>query len=171
MFVSSLYTGAISDKEITRCSGILDLVEAGDSVMADKGFDIEDLLRKKNVSLNLPPFLESRSQFSAAEVQQTKMIAKVRIHVERAIRRIKEYHIFDSDVPLSMLGSINQLYTVVCLLTYKKSCYLVLVFALNVNKYSLQLQHLFFVLINNLLTNHSSIKCSDIKSIKVGLGV
>lgn len=116
-FVSSLYTGAISDKEITRCSGILDLVEAGDSVMADKGFDIEDLLREKNVSLNLPPFLESRSLFSATEVQQTKMIAKVRIHVERAIRRIKEYHIFDSDVPLSMLGSINQLYTVACLLT------------------------------------------------------
>ena len=116
-FVSSLYTGAISDKEITRCSGILDLVEAGDSVMADKGFDIEDLLRGKSVSLNLPPFLESRSQFSAAEVQQTKMIAKVRIHVESAIRRIKEYHIFDSDIPYSMLGSINQLYTVVCLLT------------------------------------------------------
>ena len=51
--MSSLYTGAISDKEIT---GILDLVEARDSVMADKGFDIEDLLREKNVSLNLPPF-------------------------------------------------------------------------------------------------------------------
>ena len=46
-FVSSLYTGAISDKEITICSGILDLVEAGDSVMADKGFDIEDPLREK----------------------------------------------------------------------------------------------------------------------------
>ena len=45
------------------------------------------------------------------------MFVKVRIHVERAIRRIKEYHIFDSDVPLSTLGSINQLYTVVCLLT------------------------------------------------------
>lgn len=116
-FVSSLYSGSISDKEITRCSGILGLVEAGDAVMADKGFDIEDLLRGKGVSLNLPPFLESRSQFSAAEVQQTKTIAKLRIHVERAIRRIKEYHIFDSDMPLSMLGSINQIYTVVCLLT------------------------------------------------------
>ena len=42
-FVSSLYTGSISDKVITRCSGILDLLEANDSVMADKGFDIEDL--------------------------------------------------------------------------------------------------------------------------------
>ena len=85
--------------------------------MADKGFDIEDLLREKGESLNLPPFLENRNQFSAAEVQQTKMIAKLRIHVERAIRRIKEYHIFDCAVPLSMLGSINQIYTFVCLLT------------------------------------------------------
>ena len=38
--MSSLYTGGISDKQITRCSGILELIEPGDSVMADKGFDI-----------------------------------------------------------------------------------------------------------------------------------
>ena len=44
-------------------------------------------------------------------------IAKVRIHVEQAIRRVKEFHLFDSDISLSSLGSINQLYTVACLLT------------------------------------------------------
>ena len=99
--VSSLYTGSISDKEITRCSGILDLLEAHDSVMADKGFDIEDLLRSKQVSLNLPPFLQSHTQFSAQDVLQAKAIAKVRIHVERAIRRIKEFQLFDSDISLS----------------------------------------------------------------------
>ena len=116
-FVSSLYTGSISDKEITRCSGILDLLEAHDSVMADKGFDIADLLMSKQVSLNLPPFLRGQTQFSAQEVLQTKNIAKVRIHVERAIRRIKEFHLFDLDISLSTLGSVNQLYTVACLLT------------------------------------------------------
>ena len=36
VFVSNLYTGGISDQEITRCSGILDLVDSGDSVMANK---------------------------------------------------------------------------------------------------------------------------------------
>ena len=50
----SFYTEAISDKEITRCSGILDLRENGDSVMADKGFDIKDLLRGRGACLNLP---------------------------------------------------------------------------------------------------------------------
>ncbi|XP_068713587.1 uncharacterized protein [Montipora foliosa] len=116
-FVSCLYTGGISDKEITRCSGILDLLEQGDSVMADKGFDIDDLLRAKGVALNIPPFLKSQGQFTALDVQKTKTIARLRIHVERAIRRIKEYHFFDTDVPLSTLGSVNQLYTVACLLT------------------------------------------------------
>ena len=116
-FISSLYTGSISDREITRCSGILDLLEHGDSVMANKGFNIEDLLKEKGVGLNIPPFLQSQAQFSAQDVHETKTIAKLRIHVERAIRRIKEFHFFDSDVPLSTLGSVNQLYTVGCLLT------------------------------------------------------
>ena len=52
-FVSSLYTGSISDKEITRCCGLLDLLENNDSVMADKGFDIEDILHKKKIKLNI----------------------------------------------------------------------------------------------------------------------
>lgn len=93
-FVSSLYSGNISDKEITRCSGILDLLEEGDSVMADKGFDIEALLNAKNVELQIPPFLEDQTQFSEADVLKTKAIASLRIHVERAISRINEYHFF-----------------------------------------------------------------------------
>jgi len=116
-FVSSLFSGSISDKEITRCSGILDLLEKEDVVMADKGFDIEDLLASKGAKLNIPPFLEKKGQFSISEVQETKAIASCRIHVERAIRRIKEFHIFDSPLPLNMLGTIPQLYTVSCLLT------------------------------------------------------
>ena len=115
-FVSALYTGSISDKEITRVSGILDLLETGDAVMADKGFDIGDMLRDKGIGLNLPPFLHCSGQFSAQQVQETKQIAKLRIHVERAIRRIKEFHIFDSHIPLNLMGTINQIYTVVCLL-------------------------------------------------------
>ena len=68
-FISSLYTSLISDKEITH-SGILDFLEAHDSVVADKGFDIEDPLRSKQVSLNLPPFLQSQTRFSAQDVLQ-----------------------------------------------------------------------------------------------------
>ena len=117
-FVSELYTGSISDNDITRKSGLVDLLDAGDQVMADKGFTIEKMLAEKHVSLTIPPFLTSkRKQFSKEEVLETQSIARVRIHVERAIRRVKEYHIFDSVLPLSLAGSVNQLWTVCCLLT------------------------------------------------------
>ena len=112
-FVSALYTGSISDKEITRCRGILDLLEPNDSVMAD---NIGGMATSRRVSLNLPPHLSSGGQFSSKEVKETKTIAKLRIHVERAIRRIKEYHIYDTPIPLSLLGTVNQLWTVTCLL-------------------------------------------------------
>ena len=85
--------------------------------MADKGLNIEDLLTDKGVELNLPPYLSNQDQFEIKQVKETKQIAKVRVHVERAIRRIKEYHIFDKSVPLSSLGTINQLFTVACLLS------------------------------------------------------
>ena len=116
-FVSSLYTGSISDKELTKESGILDLLEPNTSVMADKGFNVNDLLTKRQVSLNIPPYLSHNAQLSPQQVKETQKIARVRIHVERAIRRVKEFHIFDSPVPLALLGSINQIWTVACLLT------------------------------------------------------
>ena len=62
-FVSSLYAGRISDKKITKDCGILDLLEPGDQVMADRGFDIESDL-PSGVTLNIPPFLDGKDQLS-----------------------------------------------------------------------------------------------------------
>ena len=64
----------------------------GDLVLADKGFTMSDLVNKEAAFLNIPPFLIN-SQFTVQEVYTTKKIAEVRIHVERAIGNVKEYHI------------------------------------------------------------------------------
>ena len=88
-FVSSLFPGSISDKALTRQIGMLDLLEEGDSVMADRGFDIEEDLLLRGVHLNMPPFLRNKSQLSEKELIVTRRIASLRIHVERAMERIK----------------------------------------------------------------------------------
>ena len=115
-FVSKLWSGKVSDKEITKKSGVLALLENGDNIMADRGFDIKDIL-PPGVSLNIPPFKGARAQLTAQEVEDTACIASVRIHVERAIGRVKNYHILDGVLPLSLSPVADQIFTVCCLLT------------------------------------------------------
>ena len=55
-FVSDLYSGSISDKQITKLSGQVDLCEVGDAIMDDKGFLISDLSNPKGVNLIISPF-------------------------------------------------------------------------------------------------------------------
>lgn len=116
-FVSRLYTGSISDVAIVKDSGFLELIDQGDSVMADKGFTIGKILAEKGATLNTPAFLSGKSQFNPDEIQENQKIAAVRVHVERAIRRIKVFRIFATPLPLSLIGTCNQIWTVACLLT------------------------------------------------------
>ncbi|XP_064456898.1 uncharacterized protein LOC135367532 [Ornithodoros turicata] len=116
-FVSELFTGSTSDRECVSRNGFLGPdFEENDVVMADKGFLIADLLEKKGVLLNMPPFLRDGT-FSREEVLRTQEIASLRIHVERRIQRIKGYHIFDRPIPLPLAPTINQIWTVTAILT------------------------------------------------------
>ena len=60
-FIPPLWTGSISDKEIVKQSGLLNLLEEGDAVMADKGFLIRDLLTFKDCTLFLQPTVEEHA--------------------------------------------------------------------------------------------------------------
>ena len=76
MFVSQLFEGCISDKQIVQRSGFLETVKQkvqcgeikeGDAIMADKGFDIDDLAKVK-LKLNIPPFLRDKVGFEEHDV-------------------------------------------------------------------------------------------------------
>ena len=79
--------------------------------MADKGFQIADIL-PLNVTLNIPPFLEGNQQMSPEDVIKTQQIASLRIHVERAISKIKNFHIWGRVVPINTFGIVNQMWSV-----------------------------------------------------------
>lgn len=53
-YVSKLYPGSISDKEIVKQSGLKNHMACGDLILADKGFLIQDIV-PKGVSVNIPP--------------------------------------------------------------------------------------------------------------------
>ena len=90
-FLSQLYTGSMSDREIVERSEILDLpFNEGDSVMADEGFSISDIL-PLGVSLNIQSFLGTSTQMPLEDVVRTQEIARLRIHVERAISEIENF--------------------------------------------------------------------------------
>ena len=85
--------------------------------MADRGFTIDELLAPLGVSLNTPSTLGRRSQMDTVQVVETQQIASLRIHIERAIRRVKEFDILSSIIPATLAGSANQIWTVCAILT------------------------------------------------------
>ena len=116
-FVSSVFEGSISDRAITEQSGLLEKLDRGDSVMAGKGFDIQDLLVTRGVRLNIPPFKKGDQQMHPQDVAKTKKIAAVRIHVERNMQRIKLYKIIGGEIDNSMFDLIEPLVFVCAMLT------------------------------------------------------
>ena len=104
-FISSLYVGSISDVELTRVSGLLTRLQdkPGISIMADRGFTIRDMLKQIGIDLNIPPFMEGRPQLPAKEILEGRHIASVRIHVERAIGRIKTFSILKQTLPITLV--------------------------------------------------------------------
>ena len=85
--------------------------------MADRGFEVQDLLVPLNLLLNAPPFKGSKKSLSEEEVRKTQKIARLRIHIERSIGQVKgRFHIFDTVIPLVLSGSVNQMWSVCCIL-------------------------------------------------------
>ena len=99
---------------ITQNSGFLDLIRPGDEVMADRGFPIRDLLLERRATLNIPPFTQKCAwgkgkRLSNPAIRKTKSIAKLRIHVERAIGRLKNYRFLSQTMPLNTKPLSNQI--------------------------------------------------------------
>ena len=80
--------------------------------MVDRGFDISDI-----EIVNMPPFLAGRDQMTGVETQETMSIASLRMPVERAIGRIKTYHMLDGTLPNTLSSYALQIVKVCALLT------------------------------------------------------
>ena len=102
-FISSCYGGRTTDKFICSDSGFYDLLDRGDEIMADRGFQIREELMLRFCKLTVPPGARVKAQMTSAECGKTKKVANLRIHVERAINRIETYRILKSTLPITMI--------------------------------------------------------------------
>jgi hypothetical protein len=108
-FVSDVWGGRATDRHITINSGFLDLIDPNDQIMADKGFLIKDELMYRRAELVMPPGAKGHEQMTSQDVQKTKAIANLRIHVERAIQRLKTFRILKNQMPLNLLPLIDDI--------------------------------------------------------------
>ena len=77
LFVSSLWTDCVSDKELPEISGLFENLKPGD-IMADRGFDIADIL-PSGVSLNIPACKGGQDQLNPEETDKTARTATMRM--------------------------------------------------------------------------------------------
>ena len=84
-FVSEAWGGRTSDKFLTENCGILSKLVPGDMMMADRGFTIHESIAFKRAKLVVPAFTKGKEQLDPVDVETTRAIANVRIHVERVI--------------------------------------------------------------------------------------
>ena len=103
-FISESWGGRVSDKYLTEHCGFLKKLLPGDIVLADRGFDIADSVGVMQAALHIPAFTKGKSQLSAEEIEQTRTIANVLIHVERVIGSVRQkFKILQSTLPIHFL--------------------------------------------------------------------
>ena len=103
-FASNAWGGRTSDKFLTDSCGILMKLLPGDLVMADRGFTIQDSLICHGAELAIPAFTRGKDQLDPVDVEGTRGIANVRIHVERIIGLLRrKYTILSKILPIDFL--------------------------------------------------------------------
>ena len=102
-FISKGWGGRTSDKHLTENCGFLDRLSPGDVILADRGFDVADSVGLYNAELKIPAFTKGKKQLGPVELESTRGLASVRIHVERVIGEVRNrYTILQSTVGIKM---------------------------------------------------------------------
>ncbi len=126
-FISEAFAGCTSDKEVVVQSGLINKLHEGDVVLCDRGFLIENEVNSVGAYLVTPSFKQRGvKQLQYWDIEATRNIASVRIHVERVIGVIRnKFTILSKEQPISALmkdstmdleKSYNKILTVCCAL-------------------------------------------------------
>uniref|UniRef100_A0AAZ1XJZ3 THAP-type domain-containing protein n=1 Tax=Oreochromis aureus TaxID=47969 RepID=A0AAZ1XJZ3_OREAU len=103
-FISKGWGGRASDKHITEQCGILNKLLPGDVVLDDRGFDIRDAVGMMCAEVKIPAFTRGFCQLDAKDIENTRAIAHLRIHVERVIGSLRnKFKMLHTTMPIRSL--------------------------------------------------------------------
>ncbi len=110
-YLSPAWGGRASDVEIVRRSDFMTYKHflPGDQVLADRGFTLhDDFAVRVQGQLITPEFMKGKTQMPAQEVEHSRQISNIRIHIERVIGVLKNrYTILSGPMQLCFIKSIK----------------------------------------------------------------
>ena len=136
--ISKCVGGRMSDKEITEQSGLIQHLlpgkmyyhhcafyntvnYLGDVILADRAFTCDDYARMAMAEVKIPPFTKGKKQLEKVEVDWSRELSVVRIHVERVIGVLKQkYTILQGTLPIRLIvgdendSTIDKIVSVCC---------------------------------------------------------
>ena len=86
----------------------------GDFILADRGFTFKEELASLGATLKVPHFTKGKSQLSEKEVDTSRQLSNVRIHVERVIGEVKKFRMLQNIVPLTQIDLLDDIMVIVC---------------------------------------------------------
>lgn len=102
-YVSCGFGGRATDVNIVQDSNFMDVLPCNSVIMADRGFkQVEQVLHTKNTKLLRPPSVSVKQKPSKKEVQHGKIISALRVHIERLIRRLREFSMLKPHACISL---------------------------------------------------------------------
>ncbi len=116
-FISLPYGGNTSDRHKAEVE-LLHKIEPGDAVMVDRWFNIGDLLLQRTAKLHMPPLTRKKEDgtgraLNAQERVITRVVASLRVHVERAIERMKNIKILSGQINHKLWPLLHQILVIV----------------------------------------------------------
>ena len=124
-FISRGWGGRVSDVHLTENCGLLRNLLPGDVVLADRGFNIHEAAGMYCAEVKLPPYTRGKKQLSKMEIDVSRQLSRVRIHVEWVIGMLRQkYTILQSILPISLImcdsesdiSSVDKIAVIACTL-------------------------------------------------------
>ena len=85
------------------------ILHAGDVVLADRGFTCSDSARMMLAEVKTPPFTKGKKQLEKKDLDWSRELSTVRIHVKRVIGILKQkFTILQGIIPISLISDNDE---------------------------------------------------------------